>query len=210
MSADTTTTNDLLVLHTLRLAGFATVDKVVRRTGLDTGTVETMLTDAAGRELVKERTGRMAGWMLTPDGRTEHARLLAAELDSSGARAAVEQAEQNFLELNQPFKEICSRWQLRPDGSPNDHSDADYDRSVVSELVALHPRAVDLTTELARILPRFARYSRDLDAARERVEAGETAAFAAPLQDSYHDVWMELHQDLMSTLGRERSAADGH
>lgn len=210
MTAETTTPTDLLVLHTLRLTGFAAVEKIVRRTGLDTGTVESALATAADEELVKERTGRMPGWMLTPAGRSAHASLLADELAATDARAAVERAEERFLELNQPFKEICSRWQIRPDGSPNDHSDAGYDRGVVDELVALHPRAVELTRELAGTLPRFARYADDLEAARARVEAGETAAFAAPLQDSYHDVWMELHQDLMSTLGRERSAADGH
>jgi len=30
------------------------------------------------------------------------------------------------------------------------------------------------------------------------------------MSGSYHDLWMELHQDLMCTLGRERTAADGH
>jgi hypothetical protein len=39
---------------------------------------------------------------------------------------------------------------------------------------------------------------------------GDTAAFARPMSHSYHDVWMELHEDLLLTLGRERDAADGH
>lgn len=210
MTADTTTSPELLVLHTLRLSGFVDAPAVARRTGLDQGTVDAVLASAAGAGRVKERTGRVAGWTLTADGRSEHARLLAAELDASGARPAVERAEERFLELNQPFKEICSRWQLRPDGTPNDHSDAAYDRGVVDELGALHPRAVEVTAELAGSLPRFGRYPRDLAAAWERVDAGEVKAFAAPLQASYHDVWMELHQDLMSTLGRERGTADGH
>ena len=30
-----------------------------------------------------------------------------------------------------------------------------------------------------------------------------------PLSDSYHDVWMQLHEDLLLTLGRDRSTADG-
>lgn len=28
------------------------------------------------------------------------------------------------------------------------------------------------------------------------------------MYDSYHDIWMELHQDLLLTTGREREAAD--
>ncbi|OLL98028.1 hypothetical protein Ae406Ps2_4263 [Pseudonocardia sp. Ae406_Ps2] len=210
VTADTTTSPDLLVLHTLRLSGFVAAPVIARRTELDHVTVDAALAAAAEAGRVKERTGRVAGWTLTAEGRTEHARLLAAELDASGARAAVERAEARFLELNQPFKEICSRWQVRPDGTPNDHSDPAYDRGVVDELGALHPRAVEVTAELAGVLPRFGRYPRDLAAAWERVDGGETTAFAAPLRESYHDVWMELHQDLMSTLGRERGAADGH
>ncbi len=200
----------LLVLHTLRLAGFVTADKVADRTGLDDATVTAELGRSAEAGLAKERTGRISGWMLTPDGRREHARLLAAELDHSDARAQVERAEETFLELNKPFKEICTRWQLLPDGSANDHTDAAHDESVIAELGALHPRAVALTDDLADALPRFGRYGRDLTAALERLRAGERTAFAAPLSASYHDVWMEMHQDLMSTLARERSAADGH
>jgi hypothetical protein len=29
------------------------------------------------------------------------------------------------------------------------------------------------------------------------------------LTRSYHDVWMELHEDFLVTLARDRSAADG-
>lgn len=210
MPAETTTSSALLVLHTLRLSGFVPAATIAERTGRDAGEVADTLAGAAAAGLVKERTGRLSGWMLTADGRAEHARLLAAELETTGARAVVERAEQRFLELNEPFKEICSRWQLRADGTPNDHGDPAYDRAVVDELGALHPRAVALTTDVADALPRFARYPRDLASAWTRVDGGETAAFATPLRASYHDVWMELHQDLMSTLGRERGAADGH
>jgi hypothetical protein len=34
--------------------------------------------------------------------------------------------------------------------------------------------------------------------------AGDRAAFTAPLVESYHTVWFELHQDLLLTLGRQR------
>jgi hypothetical protein len=47
-----------------------------------------------------------------------------------------------------------------------------------------------------------------LAAALDRVRGGEVAAFARPMADSYHDIWMELHQDLLLSAGRERGAAD--
>jgi len=45
-------------------------------------------------------------------------------------------------------------------------------------------------------------------AALEAVQAGDHERLAAPLRDSYHDVWMELHQDLLLSLDRQRTAAD--
>jgi hypothetical protein len=61
---------------------------------------------------------------------------------------------------------------------------------------------------LAMALPRFARYGRRLSAALSRLQGGDAAGFARPMADSYHDIWMELHNDVVLSLQRERSAAD--
>jgi hypothetical protein len=200
----------LLVLHTLRLGGFVPADRIAARTGVAPETVATVLERATADGHAAERSGRLAGWVLTPDGRAAHASLLAEEVERSDARAAVETADEAFLALNDPFKQLCTRWQLRPDGSPNDHADAAYDRSVVDDLEPVHRDVVALTDRLAGALSRFARYPRAFDDARRRLRDGDPRAFAAPLAESYHDAWMELHQDLLSTLGRERATADGH
>jgi len=184
----------LLVLHTLRLSGFVSGDAVAERTGVDAVTVRAILEQARADGHVLQRSGRISGWILTPDGRAAHARMLG----------------EAFLALNEPFKQICTGWQLRPDGSSNDHVDPAYDAVVVARLEALHPLAVAVTAELAGFLPRFGRYEDDFTAALDRLRNGDTRALAAPLSASYHDHWMELHQDLLSTLGRERSTADGH
>lgn len=199
---------DLLVLHTLRLRGFADVDTVADYTGLELTAVATLLEAAGRRGLAVERTGRISGWTLTPDGRALHEELLAQDLAARGCRAAVQAADEAFLALNEAFKIVCTKWQLR-DGLLNDHGDERYDDEVIDELEVIHPRVAAITDAVAAELPRFARYARGFDAALSRLRAGETRAFATPLSSSYHDYWMELHQDLMSTLGRERSAADG-
>ena len=200
----------LLILHTLRLAGFVDADRLAQRTGVAVDAVHEILGQALRDGYVVERTGRISGWVLTPEGRAAHAGLLADELAERGCRADVDAANDAFLALNAPFKEICTAWQLRPGGSPNDHSDPGYDAAVVADLEALHPRAVAVTVGLSAVLPRFERYERDFTAALDRLRSGDNRALAAPLSGSYHDHWMELHQDLLSTLGRERSAADGH
>jgi hypothetical protein len=198
------------VLHTLRLSGFVAADVVAERIGADASAVHQLLEEARSDGYVIERSGRISGWILTPDGRAAHGRMLADELAERGCRAEVEAANDAFLALNEPFKQICTRWQLRPDGTPNDHRDASYDAEVVADLARLHPQAVAVTDDLAAVLPRFARYRHDFTAALDRLQSGDQRALAAPLSRSYHDHWMELHQDLLSTLGRERSSADGH
>jgi hypothetical protein len=121
-------------------------------------------------------------------------------------RAAAEQAYAAFLPINPRFKEVCTRWQMRDGGQePNDHTDADYDAKVIEDLGTTHDEVV-----VGRSAARFARYAVRFGAALERVRGGDTAAFARPMSHSYHDVWMELHEDLLLTLGRERDAADGH
>ena len=209
-TAPATSDARLLVMHVLRLGGFVAADAVTARTDLPLTTVQEVLSAEAAAGVAVERTGRISGWSLTKAGKAEHARLLAEELEGSGARPAVEAANAAFLELNEPFKQLCSRWQMRPDGQVNDHSDETYDRAVIDDLPPIHERAVALTAELSSALPRFARYPRAFTAALHRLRDGDRRAFAAPLSESYHDAWMELHQDLLCTLGRERSAADGH
>ncbi len=80
---------------------------------------------------------------------------------------------------------------------------------MISQLLDVHKRLVSSVLEpLEMALPRSAAYQNRLTAALDRVRGGDTAAFARPMADSYHDIWMELHQDLLLSAGRERGAAD--
>lgn len=210
-AAGTAATHQLLVLHMLRLGAFVPADKLAERIGLDAGTVRAVLAAARDEGLAKERSGRISGWMLTPAGKAADAGLLASELEAAGARAGIERLYTRFIPVNETFKQVCTRWQMRDMDAqvPNDHADAEYDAAVIAELGEVHRAALPLCHDLAGVLARFGRYSREFEAAWQRVSAGDRKAFAAPMSGSYHDLWMELHQDLLTTLGRDRSAADG-
>ena len=198
-----------LVLHGLRLKGFAEAGAVASLYGVDESDVALELKALAEDGLVLRRDGRVSGWSLTGDGRVSEAVALAEELERTGARDAIDGAYQRFRTVNPELLDVCTSWQLRSvNGSTaiNDHADAAYDASVVDRLGALHDEAQPLLAELRSTLPRFARYPERLAHALARVRAGEAEWFTKPLLDSYHTVWFELHEDLLSTLGIQRGA----
>jgi hypothetical protein len=95
-------------------------------------------------------------------------------------------------------------WQLRTPDVPNDHSDRAYDEALVVRLIEIHIELLNLLSEFAFCLNRFANYRGRFQSALMRLESGDGRAFVDPMSDSYHDIWMELHQDLIVTLGLSR------
>jgi len=204
---------ELLVLHSLRLKGFAEPTDVSDATTLPEGTVTELLVAFRDQEIVGRRDGRISGFMLTPAGKERHAVLLDKERSEAACAPRVEWAYDAFLAYNETFKQLCSDWQLRTvDGKqvPNDHTDAAYDRAIGERLVGLQAQVADVLDEIGAALIRFTPYGDRLDSAVTRFMGGETAALSRPLNRSYHDVWMELHEDLLLTLGRARGEADGY
>ncbi|WP_326837088.1 MarR family transcriptional regulator [Amycolatopsis rhabdoformis] len=202
----TSTRARFLVLHALRVKGLAS-DPVLRAiTGLPEPEVTAEVAALVEEGLAVRREGRLAGTMPTPAGRAAHPDLLAADVE--GSAEALSAAYEAFLPVNGEFKRVCSAWQLRPSGEPNDHTDAGYDAGVVEALAEVHTKVTGLVDTLSVAAGRFGTYPGRLAGALERVRAGDSAAFARPMADSYHDIWMELHQDLLLSAGRERSAAD--
>lgn len=200
--------NDAAVLLCLRLKGFADSATLAQACGLSVGVVEEVLKSAEDDDWVGARSGTRSGWTLTAAGRSGLEQRLADELDESGTRRQLEDTYQRFLELNQPLLATCTRWQVKQSDPVvlNDHSDPDYNRQVVEDLQLLHGRVGPICEQLASALARFSGYLPRLKHALERILAGETEWFTKPTIDSYHTVWFELHEDLLVTLGRDRTS----
>lgn len=199
----------LLVLHGLRLKGVADVRALADAVELPESEVTALLRQLRTEGLVALHTGALAGWALTTDGRAEQSRLVRDEVEASGARPVVAQAYERFRALNAAVLDACSRWQVREvAGRPvrNDHRSARYDARVVDDLVGLHRKAEPLLDDLAATLDRYRHYGPRLRHAVARVCSGDGDWFAAPGIASYHTVWFELHEDLLTTLGLDRSA----
>lgn len=201
-----------LALHTLRIKGVAEASALGPATGLEVGALEALLAELAVAGLIEHRGGALAGWRPTALGIKNDDACSAEELEAADARVGVEEAYGSFLALNPELLATCTAWQLvaSDDGSllPNDHTDEAYDATVVARLADLHRRAQPVLLVLERHRPRFGRYRLRLQGALDRVQAGEGDWFTRPLIDSYHQAWFELHQDLLHTLGLERSDDD--
>ena len=193
--------------------GFGPAEAIAELAGLAPGDALALLRDCRARGWVVLREGRHPGWGLTPAGRAEGERLLAGELDERGVRPTVVGAYQRFLPHNAVLLATCTAWQVRGGNELNDHRDEAYDAEVIERLGALHAAAAPVRATLAGALERFAAYEARLGAALERVRRGEHEWFTGAGVASYHSVWFQLHEDLLATLGVDRSgearAGDG-
>lgn len=189
--------------HALRIKGFAKPDVLAEIADLDLDDVEPILGQLQQDGLVLFREARGL-WQLTPDGRARHAEELAADLDDT-IRAGLGEHYEEFLHFNHAFKSLCGDWQLR-DGAPNDHSDGAYDAGVVARLVTHDRESRPIVEAMGAVLGRLAPYAPRLEHACDRVTQGETNMFTGVMCGSYHDIWMELHEDLILSQGIDRAA----
>jgi len=123
----------------------------------------------------------------------------------SDVEATVRGLFESFLPVNHQLRALCTAWQLRPDGTPNDHSDPAYDASVRDGLDDIDDKIGRLLRRLSETVPSLAHYRDELTAAVERFDDGDTSALTSPLSASYHTVWMWLHQELLLMLGISRA-----
>lgn len=181
------------VLHELRMRGTVPVP----------GEAAEVLV-AAGFALVRREQ-----LVLTPAGRAEADQRFC--LVGRPGHEQLQVAYERFGPLNRSLLQICTDWQVRSGGVPNDHRDSVYDWGVIDRLVALDEQAGALVRGLGKHVPRFVPYRERMRGARRRVEDGERDWLLSPRIDSYHTVWMQLHEDLLVGLGLQRSdePADG-
>jgi hypothetical protein len=195
---------ELRLLQAVRLKGRLSKDAAAAFVGSRS---DDLLERLAADDLITIGT---IGAKLTPTGRERLTELLALERETID-QDALSRLYEEFGPHNAVLKEIVTAWQVRADGNPNDHSDPDHDAEVIARLVRADSDAAPLLERIAEAVPRFDTYPTRLLEALQRVGAGEHKWFANPMVDSYHQVWFELHEDLIGVLGlvREDEAKSG-
>ncbi len=142
--------------------------------------------------------------MPTPQGTAVAGDLLRLASDSE-VRPELDKLFDAFLPINRRLREVCSAWQSRSDGIPNDHTDAAYDDGVRDRLDEVHSAIGPILRRLTAAAPRIAGYRARLQEGLDKFDDGGSSWLASPLMDSYHTVWMQLHQELILTLGITRA-----
>jgi pyruvate, orthophosphate dikinase len=191
----------------LSVKGFATSTNLADALGGSLDTVKPLLDTLVVDGLAATVAG---AYRLTDPGAARAAELLQRDRAGWGVEAAAA-AIDAFLALDHRMKETVTAWQLKPaeagaEPAMNDHSDADYDRSVLDQLAALHTDAVAWLAPVESACARLSGYRPRLTRALERALAGDETYVASPRVDSYHGVWFELHEDLIRLAGRTRAA----
>jgi hypothetical protein len=69
----------------------------------------------------------------------------------------------------------------------------------------VHEAIQPVLRRLEPVLAGSGRYITALDEALDRFDDGAVQWLASPLCDSYHTVWMRLHQELLLVLGISRA-----
>ena len=142
--------------------------------------------------------------MPTPEGTAAAGKLLRLP-PGSQEEQELDTLFDGFLPINRRLRDVCSAWQTRPDGTPNDHSDGAYDDTIRDRLDEVHSAIGPILRRMAAIQPRLAGYRPRLQEALDKFDEGESSWLASPLMDSYHTVWMHLHQELILMLGLTRA-----
>ena len=162
--------------------------------------------DEATAQLVQQGLAMSKGpiTMPTPEGTAAAAGLLRLR-PGSQEETELDKLFDGFLPVNRRLRDVCSAWQTRPDGTPNDHSDGGYDDATRDRLDEVHSAIGPVLRRMAAIQPRLAGYRPRLQDALDKFDEGESNWLASPLMDSYHTVWMQLHQELILMLGLTRA-----
>jgi hypothetical protein len=162
--------------------------------------------DDATASLVEQGLAMRKGpiTMPTPEGTAAAGEMLRLEPGGQPDRE-LNGLFDGFLPVNRRLRDVCSAWQTRPDGTPNDHSDGAYDDAIRDRLDEVHSAIGPVLRRMAAIEPRLAAYRPRLQEALDKFDEGESNWLASPLMDSYHTVWMQLHQELILMLGLTRA-----
>jgi hypothetical protein len=184
-----------LALNCIYLKKIASVRAVSEATGQDEATVRGHLAEPIAAGLVVEVGPGM--FMLSEDG-------VRSVLGEYAERYAPIRADGWIAEWYQRFESVNGQFLSAITACQQDSGDPARTEKVI-KLVERQVRALESVS--ARI-PRYASYARRFAQAIDRLDAGDKRYLVNPDVDSIHNIWFELHEDILTVLGRPRDVAE--
>ena len=192
-----------IVLNTIVLKKSSTVEALAAPTGLAPDAVSRIVGYLTEEGHVLE----FDGLVMPDDSATEAVKKYNEERygDIRG-QSDVAYCHQRFEELNELMLKAIDAWQqVKLGGSkiPNDHLDVTYDDKVISRIDGIISKLDDVLGKFGQRAVRFHRYPPRFEAAMNKVEA-DRRFISDPRVESVHNIWFELHEDILFLLGKER------
>ena len=189
------TEDTFAVLNAVHLRKIATPDVVREISGLPAEEIGRLIDHAVAAGQIEDVGGM---YMLSNAGTSALLTGYRDRYESLRTDADVLAWYERFERINKQFLEAISAWQ----------TDGGADPSRLDKLLRLVERLVKAFDLITPTLPRYARYRNRFQAAMDRVDHGETEFVSSPTADSIHNIWFELHEDILTVIGRPRDVAE--
>lgn len=193
---------ELSVLQAIRLAGVADREGIEDRALLRDTVIDLVLGEAKAARLIEWFAfGDSAGWTITEAGARRVAALLRDEVSANQAATVLNETLDSFEPLNAAFVALISGWQLRTTTELT--SGSHRVDELLTSLTSLGSELREQLTGLTHALPRFGRYPAQFSNALARAHQEGLSWVTGVGRLSCHVAWAELHQDLLSSAGRD-------
>ena len=177
----------VMVVNYLREKRTGTIEEIKESTGLESEELKSILSDCETNGILQVENG----------------------IYSIGPRLSeYEEQFAKFVIMDQKLKKIMYDWQGKTIGDQyiiNDHTDREYDFSVLERLF-------DIDEKLRNLLKGEEIYKEllsKLEYALQQVESGDYDWMAKYTIDSYHTVWIQIHEMVADMAAKEYVEAVG-
>lgn len=109
-----------------------------------------------------------------------------------------------FQKLDIAVKQVFTEWQIMPNGRLNAHLSPEYDFEVLEKLQDIHKRVIFLIESENTLYYSCFNLLTELKMAMDRIDDGNFEFILSLNVNSYHNLWREMHEHLLSILGLER------
>ena len=179
-----------LVLNGAHLKKMATAGDIAAAVGLPQDVAEAQLATAVEKGWAMTVDGR---YLVVPDGTSAVHEYYGRLYGPLRGDAAVEGWYARFETLNDQFIKAVSDWQKNEE-----------DEKAKGKVLKVVERLIKALGDLVPEIPRYESYLRRFTESVGRVDRGEREYVCGPSIDSVHTIWFELHEDILSVLGRPR------